>query len=1147
MRFQRLDLTRYGKFTDRQIVFGEKQEGVPDLHVVYGPNEAGKSTSLTAMMDLLFGIQPQSPYNFLHDYKSMRIGALLEMADGPREVVRLKRNSPSLFDANLEPLSDGLLATILGGMSREAYQAMFSLDDETLEKGGESILASQGDLGQLLFSASAGLAGFSKALTGLRQMTDSFTKPSGRGTELAALKDELVQLSKARDEIDIRVNEYAKLVEQRDIATGTYKTLLGDRARLERTIEKLERQMSAQPLLRELLDIRSLVAPMAAIPDAPQSWGTEIRELEHHLTVLSTQITLREKRIHDLDADLDTIIIDPAAIQLDPQVQALDPLHARYLTAQIDIPKLEAQHREIERDIHSLTVALGQQDRASPNELILTSATVATLRHLMEARSGLDAALATARKERDGAEEQLEALNTGRGKETQFDPAGMSRLSSQLAIARSQDHDQRVKAAEISVQKQSLELQTLLKSLLPWSGNGTALEAISVPSSDEISRWKNSIKTLEARAQLATSEREKAEAEFRRLDAEYGVLKQSLGAVSDLSAEQTRAEREASWHQHRQILTSESATAFESLMRQDDQAWAARLIRSSDLARLMAIESSRAVIAVDLESTSRTLSETAETLAAVQSEMQRFWKTVSPDSDQQATPERIEVWGVKREAALRAAATSELLQFELQTAVNDRQTTKSRLANALSEQGVEIADADLSALINAAQAIVDGFAFQKAELEKRADAERNLARRQAALAKAEAELIQWQAEWDAIGNKCWLGSGNSIPVIREWLTQLAKLGPALDVKSNLTDRIEKMRADQTAFSHRLQGLALQLGMPFADHDPGLAWQALNERTQKAKKLAEMREKTENEIGSEKRALEELKRQRDGLETEKTRYCSHFAAENLEQASLKLEDLNRRNTYLAQVNKLERQLTSLLETDTIETVEQVLGELDSNAMALEISRLKSEKADQDQRIQELYAAKVKAEDRVDSIGGDDEVARIEEKKRTILADIEDRALTYVKLRSGILAAEQALRIYREEHRSAMMRRASEAFRMISRGAYKGLSAQPDKDTEILIANAADGSSKIAKDMSKGTRFQLYLALRMAGYHEFAATRGSVPFLADDIMETFDDFRAEETFRLLADMASVGQVIYFTHHRHLCDIAKSVSPDVKIHSL
>src|SRR3546814_13903195 len=85
------------------------------------------------------------------------------------------------------------------------------------------------------------------------------------------------------------------------------------------------------------------------------------------------------------------------------------------------------------------------------------------------------------------------------------------------------------------------------------------------------------------------------------------------------------------------------------------------------------------------------------------------------------------------------------------------------------------------------------------------------------------------------------------------------------------------------------------------------------------------------------------------------------------------------------------------------------------------------------------------------------------------------------------------------------------------------------------------------MSKGTRFQLYLALRVAGYFEFAKTRSPVPFLADDIMETFDDFRAEEAFRLFAQMAQVGQVVYFTHHQHLCEIVRTVCPSARIHAL
>jgi len=189
--------------------------------------------------------------------------------------------------------------------------------------------------------------------------------------------------------------------------------------------------------------------------------------------------------------------------------------------------------------------------------------------------------------------------------------------------------------------------------------------------------------------------------------------------------------------------------------------------------------------------------------------------------------------------------------------------------------------------------------------------------------------------------------------------------------------------------------------------------------------------------------------------------------------------------------------------------------------------------------------------MNAVGGDDAVARIEQSRKTILLAIAEGAERYLRLSAGIIAMEQALALYRERHSSSMMQRASDAIRTISRGRYTSLASQPDhgrdKGRELLIAIQNDGTSKQAAEMSKGARFQLYLALRVAGFHEFAATRQTVPFIADDIMETFDDFRAEETFKLFAGMAKVGQVIYLTHHRHLCDIAKSVCPDVTIHEL
>jgi uncharacterized protein YhaN len=42
---------------------------------------------------------------------------------------------------------------------------------------------------------------------------------------------------------------------------------------------------------------------------------------------------------------------------------------------------------------------------------------------------------------------------------------------------------------------------------------------------------------------------------------------------------------------------------------------------------------------------------------------------------------------------------------------------------------------------------------------------------------------------------------------------------------------------------------------------------------------------------------------------------------------------------------------------------------------------------------------------------------------------------------------------------------------------------------------------------------------------------------------DDVRAGHIFRALADFSKTGQEIVFTHHNHLCEVArKSVSDDV-----
>ena len=60
---------------------------------------------------------------------------------------------------------------------------------------------------------------------------------------------------------------------------------------------------------------------------------------------------------------------------------------------------------------------------------------------------------------------------------------------------------------------------------------------------------------------------------------------------------------------------------------------------------------------------------------------------------------------------------------------------------------------------------------------------------------------------------------------------------------------------------------------------------------------------------------------------------------------------------------------------------------------------------------------------------------------------------------------------------------------------------------------------------------------------------VPFVLDDILISFDDNRAHDTLRVLADLCSNTQVLFFTHHKHLLELArKAIPPDLlQLHDL
>ena len=75
------------------------------------------------------------------------------------------------------------------------------------------------------------------------------------------------------------------------------------------------------------------------------------------------------------------------------------------------------------------------------------------------------------------------------------------------------------------------------------------------------------------------------------------------------------------------------------------------------------------------------------------------------------------------------------------------------------------------------------------------------------------------------------------------------------------------------------------------------------------------------------------------------------------------------------------------------------------------------------------------------------------------------------------------------------------------------------------------------MSTGIADQLYLALRVASIEDYLGRASALPFVADDLFINFDNERAGAGFKVFSDLARKTQILFFTHHEHLVEIARS----------
>lgn len=1156
MRLDRLDLVRYGKFTDRSLDFGSVRAGKPDFHLVYGPNEAGKSTLFSAYLDLLFGIEKSSAYGFLHPYSVMRVGGRLSIGGEHHDAYRLKRNQASLVSIDDRPLPDTLFASVLGGMDRNAYRTMFSLDDESIEKGGEDILKSEGELGSMLFSASSGLSDMASGLAALKLEADDFYRPSGRKHGLSVLKAEIEALASERKTLDVAARDYGILVRERDAAAQRHKEVTAARSAMRATLAQVERSLSALPYLRRLRALRAELGAFDLGDSPPFGW----RALSGELAREEAEITARAARV---EAERERHVDDRAVLSEDDAVLAAEAdiaalagsaLEARFRTAAMDLSSREAERDRVVATIAAGIAALGLPPDADPAETLLPSGLGEKLAALLSRRTALVERSEAAIREHAEAEKVVDATGSKAGAVSEEDAAKeeelLSTLGAVLRAARSGDLLARLRETRRLVALARQEADGAMVRLAPWSGPVAALEGMTVPTTAGL---ENLRKRHDAVTEALHRQREQVAAQelaVKSARATLDALQQTTGATGEERADQLRALRDVAWQKHLTVLDGGSAASFEHAMREDDRARDARLRNADRLSELRLLERTGAEGAARLQTLGGEVARLEQVRADIATEVASLASSIGLPEE---TPlEEMSAWLERRSVALEKLGVVAQQTIEADLVETEADALLTRLHTLLGSRpdGDVTVDETLFVADDRLEAMKAARTQRLVAAEHLTRAQTDAETRRKAAEEAASALAAWRAAWDGAIAGTWLATEKA-PAEPE---RLASLFPTLQTlaqnverRRDFDHRIAGMRRDQQEYGNHARRLAERLSEPFHAEDPLSTVAALAQRLAAARIVRERREtidKTLARLGEEERALGE---RRTVLTSRLAEIFAFLGCDSLAEADLLLEAYRKRDDVRGRIEDAGRDLIQQMRTETVDEAEALLSAVDDDQLAGEKADLSAQLEGLDRAVEEQHLARAQAQEALSRVAGSDEAAVLEERRRTALIELAEKSRRYLAIRAGILAAEQALRLYRERHRSAMMERASKTFRDITGGEYAGLSTMLEKDGEYLVVNAAAGGSKLAKDLSKGTRFQLYLALRVAGYHEIAASREIAPFIADDIMETFDDRRALNALRVMGEMAKGGQVIYLTHHQHLRDLALQACPGVTLHEL
>lgn len=1154
MRFDSLTIEKYGVYGELRL----KLHDSPGLVVIYGPNEAGKSTCLSAISDFLFGIEHNSKYGQIFGYPQMRLEAALRLSNGQQLILRRRKGTgKTLTDIDGKAVDEAVLSSILGPTSRERFEALFGLGHKALRDGGDRLLQADGDIGRLIVEAGGGLRALVVTMEALGTEAEKLFAVRRSADRAFYQAYDAFDAADRASKADVKTREaYGQARKQVAAAGQEYEARKAEQKRLTEQMSREQRVERVVPSLVALDQVNEKIESFADLPALSPNFATAVRG------ALSSRDAAR------------------AALEEAEKLRAGLELQTAALVVPIELIKAEAEIR----DIVQKSVHVENERKSRPNrivELAGQEAQLATLREsigltpdadlapLLPKKSTLDSLQRLAnrgielRPRIEGLTEQVEtdvdslkSLGQRQAKriEAGFDkPFGIATSELNLLPRLAEDLKTRTAACQRLRDEVDSRLRAIGFSTLEMLRGLRCPDAAAIQT--ELERrvvFDRELAKHFDTISLQTARRESALAEIGRLQAGGEVPTGAAIATA-------RGGRQSAWAPIRSTYLVEAAEAaaqlpivermeavslFELRTAEADQLADRKSVEAQRITDLAVAEKQSTEAAAATHSTTAAIQETRARAEGLSREFAETW----PDAIARAADlAQLKALVTERSEILKRAEEAERLFEEAERLRADHDPRMELLV--LAEKRLNVPPGPTAILPARIQTISReigihdeshaSYRTEGAMTEQVNDQLRRKRENLAALQGAQAEwLTEWRSALRETGLQDDVSPERANEIVNEWSAARGILG---GIKST-RKRLSQFEDDERELIALLEAVAARIAFALPA-DAVAAAKMLDERLDEARKTE-----------TRKTSLEPQLAQRTADRDAKVRTLT---ATEILLASLCAEAATDEAAVLAVAGRHEQLLTATAERAQIVATMLRAGDArpidvlraewdgrDLDGIRAEIDQIRRDL----ERIGETTeAGYANLQDRrrdlsaFESDAGMNALVAERERAAAEMRQVIDRYMEVTLARALLDAAVGRLR---NEQQNPLLSRAGALFALTTRGAFSGIGADVDeKGVPVVIGKRASGGNVGISQMSDGTRDQLFLAFRLASVEHYCAAAEPLPFIADDLLVHFDDERSAATLDLLAEVGKRTQVLLFTHHRSVGSMAKALVDEGK----